>query len=243
MPVGRSEGPILDAKRKLDEEQAVFERYRKREGKQKIYDPLSPYVLLSQQERERKIVKLINYAGLQPLNNKRVLEIGCGNGINLLRLMSLGFTPENLFANELQEERAQNARRNLPAGIKVIEGNALDLDLKESRFEIIVQFLVFSSILDKQVRSSLAEKMWQMLSEKGGILWYDFMYDNPWNKDVKGVKKKEIRQLFPKAEVKIWNVTLAPPVGRKIINRMPFLYDTINLIPLFRTHLLCWISK
>jgi len=87
---------------------AVLERYQRRKQlPASTYDPLNPSVYMIQQEKERAMIRWIDYSGLSPVNDKRILEIGCGSGANLLQLIRLGFAPENLVGNELIEERAQ----------------------------------------------------------------------------------------------------------------------------------------
>ena len=83
--------------------------------------------------------------------------------------------------------------------------------------------------------------MLKLVKPNGIILWYDFVYDNPNNKDVKGVSKQEIRQLFAKAsKITIKKVTLAPPIGRRVGN----LYGILNgLFPFLRSHVVAVIEK
>ena len=46
---------------------------------------------------------------------------------------------------------------------------------------------VFPSILDDSFQQKLADRMWALTKPGGGILWYDFIYNNPRNPDVRGV--------------------------------------------------------
>ena len=66
-----------------------------------LYDPLDPTRPLARQERERALIRCIRRAGLAPVGDKRVLEVGCGGGTNLVDLIRLGFQPHNLVGNEL----------------------------------------------------------------------------------------------------------------------------------------------
>jgi len=59
---------------------------------------------MSEQEKERVLVKLIKREGLEPLDNKRLLEIGCGTGINLLQLIRLGFSRKSFCQRHLMIE-------------------------------------------------------------------------------------------------------------------------------------------
>jgi hypothetical protein len=75
------------------------------------------------------------------------------------------------------------------------------------------------------------------------VLWYDFIYDNPRNPDVRGVPLKRVRELFPQAELEAWRVTLAPPISRRVTRIDPRLYTVVNMLPLLRSHVLCWLKK
>lgn len=227
------------------ETESIKERYirRSENALSDNYNPLSPSVFMSQQEKERKLIQLFRKFRLTPLHNKALLEIGCGSGFNLLQLIRLGFSPENLMGNELLQQRYEMARKVLPEATDVILGDASVLDLPPESFDIIYQSTVFTSILDPDFQQKLADRMWLLTRPCGGILWYDFTYDNPNNPDVKGIPLKRLRELFPKAKITAWRITLAPPISRKVTKIHPNLYTLLNLLPLLRTHILCWIEK
>lgn len=103
------------------------------------------------------------------------------------------------------------------------------------------QSTVFTSILNEDFRKALANKMFEMLKPGGIILSYDFTYNNPNNKDVRKLTKKEIKKLFPNHKgIQFKKVTLAPPVARRVGK----FYDLLNfLFPMLRTHLIAVIKK
>lgn len=222
------------------EGRAVHERYARR---RQTYDPLEPWVLLTRQELERALCRWARRAYPGGLGQVTLLEVGCGSGGNLLQMLRLGMNPGNLSGNELQADRAEQARRVLPAAVRVDAGNALDLGQPSGSLDVVLQSLVFSSILDAQVQALLAARMWDWIRPGGGVLWYDFTVDNPANADVRGVPLRRVRELFPSAEVHSWAVTLAPPLSRRVTRLHPSLYASFNLVPWLRTHRLCWLRK
>jgi SAM-dependent methyltransferase len=195
------------------------------------------------QEMEWYFVRWIRNAGLAPLAGKRLLEVGCGPGGNLLEFLRLGFAPEGLVGCELLDEIARLARSRLPSAVQIITGDAAALDLEPGSFDVVFQSTVFTSILDDRFQSRLADRMWSFVKPGGGLLWSDFVYDNPRNRDVRGVPVRRVRELFPDGKMLVWRTTLAPPVSRVVARLHPSLYTLFNITPLLRTHALCWIRK
>ena len=222
----------------------VAERYARRSAQQNSrYDSLEPAVWHSFQERQRALIGFLSRYAPAPLGSLQVLEIGCGPGGNLLELLRLGFDPAKLTANELLPDRVAAARRNLPDACRIVAGDATTLDFADGTFDIVYQSTVFTSLLDSDFKRTLAERMWRWVKPGGAVLWYDFVYDNPSNPDVRGVPIKEVRTLFPAGDIRVRRVTLAPPISRRVSRIHPFAYHLFNAIPLLRTHVLCWIRK
>lgn len=225
----------------MSETHLISERYERRKlstlankNAASIY-----YNYYIQAERELRYLEIITrYFGFTgPI---KIIEIGAGSGGNLLFMKRIGFKWENIFANELLSDRIELLKTNLP-GIHVFEGDACTIShAYNNSFEIVFQSTVFTSILDIDFKIRLATKMWDLVKSNGIILWYDFVYDNPRNKDVKGVNKKEIRKLFPEAKkITYYKTTLAPPIGRKVGK----FYPLFNACSLLRTHLIAVIEK
>lgn len=228
-----------------EEIERVRERYQRRMvlPEADLYNPLRPSVFMGKQEKERALIKLINETGLMPVREKKVLEVGCGSGSNLLKLIELGFSPENLVANELLETHLQYAQKRLPQAVKMLFGDASEIDLEPETFDIVLQSTVFTSLLDDGFQQKLADKIWQLTKPGGGVIWYDFIHNNPSNKDVRGVQIRRIKELFPRGRIKTWKITLAPPISRRVTRLHPVLYSIFNIFPFLRTHVLCWIEK
>lgn len=229
----------------LQETARLAERYARRSmmSSDARYSLLNPAVWQGVQERQRALIGLLNRHKPAELKDLRVLEIGCGSGSNLLELLRLGFDPRNLVANELLPERSEVARRNLPDAVALHEGNALELDLPTNSFDIVFQSTVFTSILDDAFQVRLAHRMWGWVRPTGGVLWYDFTFNNPRNSNVRGVPLSRIKALFPEASIDSYRVTLAPPISRLVCRLHPGLYGLFNMFRFLRTHVICWIGK
>jgi SAM-dependent methyltransferase len=226
------------------ETEQIKVRYNKRSNLSKdLYNPLKSDVIFRRQEFERNLINILRKNFLYNLSGLKVLEIGCGQGTNLLKFIELGFKPENIIGNELLGERVLNARKILPSEVTIIEGDALNLTFESGTFDIILQSTVFSSILNEEFKIRLAEKIFDLVKPGGGILWYDIIYNNPNNNDVKGISRSSIKNLFPDSKIYFRKITLAPPLSRIATRVNPSLYYFFNFFPFLRTHLLCWIQK
>lgn len=174
------------------------------------------------------------------LSQVKLIEIGAGSGDNLVFFNKLGLLWNNIYANELLEERGEELANNIDSAAIIQIGDARELKYK-NEFDIVFQSTVFTSVLDPTFKKKLANKMMDMVKKNGIMLWYDFKYDNPNNKDVKGIGRREIEALFEEfSSFKYYNVTLLPPLGRRVGR----LYGFINTVfPFLKTHLICVISN
>jgi len=227
----------------MSETDRVRERYERRREVDRSYDNLAPEHYLAGQAKDRALAHWMRTCGLAPLRERRLLDIGCGSAGDLLGLIRMGFEPSNLVGYELLSERVADARHRLPRAVRIECGDALEVPGPQESFDIVYQSLVFTSLLDDAYQQRLADRMWSLARPGGGILWFDFVYDNPRNRDVRGVPVKRVRDLFPHGELRSWRVELAPPLARRVVRVHPKLYTVFNAVALLRTHVLCWIKK
>ena len=204
------------------------------------YSPFDPAHLLAQQEVERTLLagfgQTLARAGGRELAALRALDVGCGSGYWLRRLLDWGLAPTNLHGIDLLADRIERARAHLPAACDVRQADARALSWPDGHFDVVSQFVVFSSVLDPAVREALACEMARVTAPGGVILWYDFHVDNPRNPDVKGVGRREIARLFPGFAPRLRRVTLAPPLARALLPRGRAVYEALRLVPALRTH-------
>ena len=232
----------MDPELQADEARVVAQRYARR-GPTDRYSLLNPDVWQTVQERQRAMLRLFARLGWHDLTVRRVLEVGCGTGGNLLELLRFGFVPRNLAGIELLPDRFAHAMQALPAGVVLMQGDASLVKLPDESEDIVLQSTVFSSLLDAPFQWRLAQTMWRWVRPGGGVLWYDFTIDNPRNPDVRGVSVARIRELFPQGHLSVRRITLAPPIARVVCRVHPALYTAFNALPLLRTHVLAWIEK
>ncbi len=215
-----------------DLEEKIKEQYGKRKHLNPLYN--SYYSMRTMHERGEKLREMLEQ---HPCRDRSLLEIGAGHGGNIPMLLMCGFRKENIHLNELLAERIKAIRENYQE-YRLFEGDFLKINF-DQQYDYILQSTVFSSILDEHTRKAIAAKMWHLLKPGGYILWYDFVYNNPNNDQVRKVTAKEVLALFPDAvNPDIRKITLAPPIGRRVGK----LYSLFNL-PFLRTHILAVLQK
>lgn len=227
----------------IDQIKARYARRDERleEAPKKLWDTFA--LLASHERRAALLVALQRRFGDRDARSLTGLDVGCGGGGSLLQLLELGFEPENLVGIELTSIRAAQARHRLPAAVRIIEADATVADLPAASFDVVQQSTVFTSILDDAAQDALARRMWELVRPGGMIVWYDFIYDNPRNKDVRGVPLARIRALFPQGRLNAHRVTLVPPIGRPAARLSARVYGALNAIPLLRSHVFVVIGK
>ena len=183
-----------------EEESRIREVYSQRHPGS-VYSRFDPAHLFEMQERERYFLRLLAKSGCRALHKHKILEVGCGNGELLRDLIKWGARPENTFGIDLIPERILEARTLCPQGISIEAGNAAEINFPDKTFDLVFQSTVFTSVLDYQIKASIALEMLRVAKPDGIIFWYDFSVNNPLNKNVKGVRLREMRRLFQDCDI------------------------------------------
>lgn len=227
-----------------EEEHRIKDVYeRRRSQKSQLYSWFNKGQLFWFQELERALLGLLSENGIDSLEEKFILDIGCGSGHWIREFLKLGATPENLTGIDLLDWRVDAARRTCPASVRLEHGSAEQLRFSDRSFDVISQFTVFSSILEPSMKQKVASEMLRVLKDDGFIIWYDFFVRDPRNKDVRGMTKKEIRQLFPGCQVELRRVSLALPIVRLIAPYSWLLCYVLERLKIFDTHYLGAIRR
>lgn len=225
----------------IDRIQAEYRR-RAREVPADRYSFALPDNVLRHAGVVRHAAALLKSAGLFPPSGADILDAGCGRGDWLLDLTRWGADPKRLHGIDLSAERVAEAHRRIPPA-DLRSGDASAMPWADGSFDLITQFTMFSSILDKGVRHAVAAEMLRVLRPGGCVLWYDIRKNNPSNSNVMGLDYDAVASLFPRTTVTWKTLTLAPPLAR-IATRISWtLAVLLETVPIFHSHALALIRK
>lgn len=181
----------------MSELDRVADRYRERDASQVLtgfWTLRNPAVLHASQERERVLLGLLDDAGvdLAPL---RILDVGCGLGTELPNLLRWGACTERLFGVDLMAHRLRLAAGK--GGAALVQGSAAALPFADASFDLVMQNVVFSSVIDPAVRQAAAAEMRRVLRPGGWVLWYDAFRTRSRDPHFRAVPRAEAEALFP----------------------------------------------
>ena len=225
------------------EEARIRTAYGLRDKNDARYSWFNPGYQLMMQQCERRMLALLSRCGFADLRFKTTLEIGSGTGHWLREFVKWGARPENVTGIDLIHERLLKARELCPARMNIHCSSAAQLPFASETFDIVLQATVFTSILDEELKRSVAAEMLRVVKPTGLILWYDYHVNNPWNKDVRGVKRREIYRLFPDCRIHLKRITLLPPLARVIAPYSYLICYLLEKFPPLCTHYLGIIRK
>lgn len=221
-----------------DQEERIRSVYARRDtrGKGALYAWWNPDVLINLYRFQAEGAAFLRKSGCGDLSTLRVLDVGCGSGNWLRQLRAWGASAANLHGIDLLPDRIAMARQLGPE-IDFRVGSGWKLPFEDGSLDLVTAQTVFSSILDSRARQRLAGEMTRVLDAHGRLLVFDFRISRPSNRDTVGIRKREIRRLFPEFRLISRSMELAPPIARGIAPIAPVLVILLEaLCPFLRTH-------
>ncbi|HZP44567.1 MAG TPA: class I SAM-dependent methyltransferase [Candidatus Binataceae bacterium] len=227
----------------LSEEDRIKAVYAGRTADDIRYSAFNSAHLLAVQQLHAEILALLHRRGHADLRSQTILDVGCGRGELLRRLLDWGARPANVVGIDLLPERIAEAKALSPADLRLVCGSARQLDLPSASFDLVFQLTVFTSILERRLKQEIAAEMMRVLRPDGLIVWYDYYFNNPRNPNVRGVGKREISELFPGCAIVLRRITLAPPLARALAPYSTLLCQVLGRVAPLCTHYLGSIQK
>lgn len=163
-----------------------------------IYHPRHSLGRLLGEHHRELLIDGLNRLRIDP-RSLHVLDVGCGHGAWLRHLVDLGALPGNLTGIDISEDRIRVAREKNPSIQWVtVDGNS-SLAVAQASFDLVIQTVVFSSVLDEKVRQALAKEMERVLKPGGHIVWMDLKHGH--GDELIGFTKSCVSEYFPSCEI------------------------------------------
>jgi SAM-dependent methyltransferase len=223
----------------------------------------NPGYVFYMQELERELLSALDGAGAAVAGG-RVLDVGCGSAYFLHRLVEYGMAEGHGI--ELMPNRVEQARERYPR-LDVRQGSATEIPHPDGSFDLVTHFTCLSSVLDPEVRRSIAAEMWRVTAPGGHVLSFD-MRPTPAPVAVArralgaagalvrgrraapsgvtptvGLSVEELHSLFPAPPVWERAVCLHFDLAGLAARRSLALARALAAMPLLRSHLLVVVRK
>ena len=165
------------------------------------------------------------------------MEIGCAGGGVINSLLQLGVREQNIYGIDIRPEGVEDAKMAFP-NVNFTVMDARQLEFPDSNFDVVTIFTLLSSILEYKIRKKIASEIERVLKPGGMVIYYDFRYNNPFNPNVMGIRKTEIKKLFPRMNRELKLITLLPPLARRLGGWTKLYILLFLLFPCLRSHYL-----
>jgi len=208
-----------------------------------LYDRLEPAVIYIRHEIERHIALFLKRKGLRgaDLSEARLLDAGCGGGTFFNMFISLGLRPQNLYGAELLFERLHAAKKAAASDFKIVNADAAALPFKDSSFDFVSQFTVFSSVLSANARIAIASEMRRVAKNGGYIVSYDMQHTDPFNKNLAPLKFGQLKDIFGARPEACWRIVPNPLLLRRLVKHSKLLCDLISALKIFNSFNIAFI--
>lgn len=158
-----------------------------------IYHPRHPLGRIFRRHNQDVLVEALNRVDIE-LDTIRILDVGSGYGHSMRYLIELGADPARLAGVELTGERVRAAAWANPRPAW-LQGDGASLPFAAASFDLVLQVVVFSSVLDGGLRARIASEMRRVLQRRGHVLWID--RKRPISGRLAGFSRRHVLDLFP----------------------------------------------
>lgn len=192
----------------VDEVERIRRMYEERFANPKIRESWEPFAEAEVAYRSQQMLamaRLFRAIGRSNLAGLRILDVGCGEGRLVRAFLDMGASPEDVAGIDIRANAIEEGRRRSPhVDFRIINGT--DLEFGDGAFDLVVQFVVFSSIFSEDLRRRLSTEMMRVLRKGGYIFWWDL------TRTVQGSCRVSIqpKRLFPGMQYREERVGMKP---------------------------------
>lgn len=222
----------------------VYSGYDNSSEYSKLYSPFGKYSYHSESLLKELYHLFIKYNFLT-LKNKKILEIGCGTGNNFTNYLKFGVQDKDIYGLDLIIERLLTPKK-IYKNVKLINNDSQFIPFKSKSFDIIFQFVVFSSILDDNVCKNIASEMLRVLKDDGMIIWYDAHGGKMMSEHTRSFSENQIKKYFPNCKYEFKRIIPKTQLSLRLSKYSWgwLILDIISyLLPWFNCMQLCVIKR
>jgi SAM-dependent methyltransferase len=196
----------------------------------------NPAYVAYMQQVERTLLRAFARTGLD-LAGARVLDVGCGSGYFLHRILEYG--AGECHGIDLMENRVTAGRERYPS-LRLQVGSAAELPFSNDEFDLVTQFTCLSSIVDRDVRTAAAMEMQRVA--RGWVVSFDMRGMLPPRlrrsaaTPTVSLDKQELQRLFG-TPMLLRRAALAFELSQLVGGRT-ILTNALGALPPLRSHLL-----
>nr|MBP7654579.1 class I SAM-dependent methyltransferase [Candidatus Dependentiae bacterium] len=144
----------------------------------------------------RELFFLLNKCRIFNFENKKIFEVGCGEGGNLPLFLKYGIFEKDYYGADVIDYRLKIIKKKYQSS-NIFSCDGRTLSLKDKKFDIVTQFFVFSSILEDDFCRRIACEMLRVLKDDGIIIWFDSYGKNNKTGITRQFDKNCIKNFFP----------------------------------------------
>ena len=209
------------------ETQDLYKEYYLKKGKDRNDLLTNPEVLFQHLAFEYSVITALRSATNLSRETSRILDVGCGGGGSLTRLLQLGFQPENLYGIDLLQERIDEGGRNYP-NLNLTCGDAASMTFESNMFDLVMESTMFVQITDEGLSQKISQEMLRVTKSGGYLMLIDWRYGKPGNMNYLAVSMKRINKMFSVGSLSDvicqTSGALVPPIGRAASKYLPSTY-------------------
>jgi len=130
----------------------------------------------------------------------KILDVGCGTGRLLRLFVDMNALPDQLYGCDVREDVLAHARRVSHPDIHYTLSDGYTLPFQDAGFDLVTQFVVFSSIGLDSLRRRLSSEMIRVLKPEGYVFWWDM----PFTVREAGMERLDLDEMFgglPRKEI------------------------------------------
>ncbi len=192
----------------VDEVERIRRMYEERYANPNIRESWEPFAETEVAYRSQQmlaVARLFRTIGRLNLAGLRILDVGCGEGRLVRAFLDMGASPRDVVGVDIRANAIEESRRRSPHVDSRIM-NGADLAFDDGAFDLVTQFVVFSSIFTEDLRTRLASEMMRVTRKGGYVLWWDLM------RTVQGSSGKRLQPklLFPGMQYREERVGMSP---------------------------------